>query len=356
MPFRRRRRHYQQLTEFERGRVVGIREGGFSLLDIAERLGRNVSTVHDCWKQWSKEGTAARRPRSARPRGTTEREDCRVRRLAVAHRTASAAEIRAAVGTTVTERTVTNRLLQGQLRARRPVACIPLTPNHCRFRREWCQARAHWRIERRSVVLSDESRFCLGARDGRVVVRRRSGERLQPTCLRPRHTGPTPGLMIWGAIFYDSRSTLVVIPRTLTSNLYVSLLIQPVVLTFMNSIQGGVSQQDNTRPHTAVVTQHVLQSVDMLPWTARLPDLSPIEHVWDIIERQLQCHPQPALTVPKLTDHLQQAWNSIPQTDIRHLYDTMHARLHAYFQNSDGYIGCYCTSISHLKWLFSRLH
>ncbi|GBO14950.1 hypothetical protein AVEN_84204-2-1, partial [Araneus ventricosus] len=97
------------------------------------RFGRNVCTVHDCWQQWSKEGNASRRPGSGRPRGTTERKDRRVRHMALAHRTASAAEIRAAVGTTVTQRTVTNRLLQGHLRARRPVASIPLTPNHYRL-------------------------------------------------------------------------------------------------------------------------------------------------------------------------------------------------------------------------------
>ncbi|GBL91237.1 hypothetical protein AVEN_195124-1 [Araneus ventricosus] len=98
------------------------------------------------------------------------------------------------------------------------------------------------------------------------------------------------------------RSTLAVIPRTLTANLYVSLVIPPVVLPFMNSIEGGVFQQDNARPHTAIVAQHALQSVDMLPWPARSPDLSPIEHVWDIIGRQLQRHPQPELTVSVLTD------------------------------------------------------
>ncbi|GBN18814.1 hypothetical protein AVEN_167375-1 [Araneus ventricosus] len=97
MPLRRRRSHYQQLNEFERGRVVGLREGGFSFRDIAERLGRNVSTAHDCWQQWSREGTASRRPGSGRPRGTTKREDRHVRRMVVAHRTASAAEIRVAV-------------------------------------------------------------------------------------------------------------------------------------------------------------------------------------------------------------------------------------------------------------------
>ncbi|GBN79086.1 hypothetical protein AVEN_110601-1 [Araneus ventricosus] len=90
MPLRRRRSHYQQLTEFERGRVVGLREGGFSFRDIAERLGRNVFTVHDCWQQWSRECTASRRLGFGRPRDTTEKEYCRVRRMAVAHGAASA--------------------------------------------------------------------------------------------------------------------------------------------------------------------------------------------------------------------------------------------------------------------------
>ncbi|GBN34376.1 hypothetical protein AVEN_101013-1 [Araneus ventricosus] len=87
----------------------------------------------------------------------------------------------------------------------------------------------------------------------------------------------------------------------------------------MNSNQGGVFQQNNARPLTAVIIQHALQSVDMLPRPARSLDLSPIEHVWDIIRRQLQRHPQPALTVPVLTVQVQQVWNPIPQTDIRHL-------------------------------------
>ncbi|GFW71141.1 transposable element Tc1 transposase [Trichonephila clavipes] len=139
MPLRRRRSHHQKLTEFERDRVIGIRKGGFSFRDIAERLGWNVSTVHDYWEQWSRDGTASRRPGSERPRDTTEREDSRIQSTAVTYRTASAKEIRASV----TQRTVRNRLLQRQLRVRRPVACIPLIPRHCRLRRQWCQARAY---------------------------------------------------------------------------------------------------------------------------------------------------------------------------------------------------------------------
>ncbi|GFW47124.1 HTH_Tnp_Tc3_2 domain-containing protein [Trichonephila clavipes] len=85
------RSHYQQLTQFERGRVIELREGGFSFSDIAETLGRNVSTVRDCWEQWSRDGAASRRPSFEVSRGTTEKEDHRIRCRVVAPRTASPA-------------------------------------------------------------------------------------------------------------------------------------------------------------------------------------------------------------------------------------------------------------------------
>ncbi|GFT70197.1 uncharacterized protein TNCV_3456581 [Trichonephila clavipes] len=70
-----------------------------------------------------------------------------------------------------------------------------------------------------------------------------------------------------------------VIPNILTANLFVSLVIQPIVLPFINSNQEGVFEQDNAHP----VTQRAVQSVDMLLWNARSPDLPPNDHLWDII-------------------------------------------------------------------------
>ncbi|GFS56245.1 uncharacterized protein TNCV_2769211 [Trichonephila clavipes] len=48
----------------------------------------------------------------------------------------------------------------------------------------------------------------------------------------------------------------------------------------------AIYQQDNARPHTARLSQQCLQGYDVLPWPARSPDLSPIEHVCDALGMQ----------------------------------------------------------------------
>ncbi|GFX28272.1 uncharacterized protein TNCV_1125261 [Trichonephila clavipes] len=53
----------------------------------------------------------------------------------------------------------------------------------------------------------------------------------------------------------------------------------------LSSRPGAIYQQDNARPHTARLSQQCLQGYDVLPWPARSPDLSPIEHVCDALGR-----------------------------------------------------------------------
>ncbi|GFV21890.1 histone-lysine N-methyltransferase SETMAR [Trichonephila clavipes] len=80
------------------------------------------SAVHDCWEQWSRDVLPQenRLPEGhmALPRGKTTIFGVRLWRIVLLLK----AEIRAAVGTTVTQRAITNRLFQSQFRARRPVA------------------------------------------------------------------------------------------------------------------------------------------------------------------------------------------------------------------------------------------
>ncbi|GFX53257.1 hypothetical protein TNCV_362511 [Trichonephila clavipes] len=58
-PHQSRRNPYQQLTEFEGARIIGLRGGGLPYHDIAKRFGRNVFAGHDCWEQRSRNGTVS---------------------------------------------------------------------------------------------------------------------------------------------------------------------------------------------------------------------------------------------------------------------------------------------------------
>ncbi|GFV50624.1 transposable element Tcb1 transposase [Trichonephila clavipes] len=45
--------------------------------------------------------------------------------------------------------------------------------------------------------------------------------------------------------------------------------------------------QDKARPYAGHVAVNCLTACQTLPWSARTPDLSSIEHVWDMIGRRL---------------------------------------------------------------------
>jgi hypothetical protein len=80
---------------------------------------------------------------------------------------------------------------------------------------EWCTLREHWIDEWHQIIFSDESRFCLWQFDGRLRVRRPRGQRLNLQFALRRHSGLTPGVMVWGAIQFRSRSPLVFIQGSL---------------------------------------------------------------------------------------------------------------------------------------------
>ena len=255
MPRQRQRAAFHQLTEFERGRIIGLREGGFSYRAIAARVQRNSSTVMREWKQWTDENRTTRKSGSGRRNVTSACDDRHLVRMVRMDRTASSRELAAhwatATGVALSASSIRRRLLRCGLRARTPLYRIPLTRNHRRLRLQWAHAHRDWRADWQRVVFSDESRFNVWHHDGRIHVRRYAGERHLPECIIQRHTGRTPGVMVWGAIAYHGRSQLLRIMGNLNSNRYIGEVLEPEVVPFLQGIRGAVFQQDNARPHVA---------------------------------------------------------------------------------------------------------
>ncbi|GFX95078.1 transposable element Tc1 transposase [Trichonephila clavipes] len=153
--------------------------------------------------------------------------------------------------------------------------------------------------------------------DRRIRVRRFAGERCLPGCVIERYSGLTPGVIVRGAISYQGRSNLLRI----------------------ESIPGAIFQQDNAHPHVAKTVRDFCsaQHMQLLPWPAYSPDMSSIEHVWDLVGRRFARGLRPAASKDELLLRIHAIWKSIPHADIQNLFDSMPRRIAALIAACGGY-------------------
>ena len=96
-------------------------------------------------------------------------------------------------------------------------------------------------------------------------------------------------------------------------------------------------QQENARRHVARDNMDYLRrrNIDVLPWPALSPDLSPREHLWDQLDRRVRKHQQQPKTLDQLQAALTEEWQRIPQVSINRLVASMRRRCVA-VMNSQG--------------------
>ncbi|GFU41587.1 transposable element Tcb1 transposase [Trichonephila clavipes] len=75
MSRRKQRSAFDQVYEFNRGRIVAFRDCGLSFRGIGSRVGRNQTTAMRICDNWMQVGTTDRRGRSKPPQCSTSRED-----------------------------------------------------------------------------------------------------------------------------------------------------------------------------------------------------------------------------------------------------------------------------------------
>ncbi|GFV69969.1 HTH_Tnp_Tc3_2 domain-containing protein [Trichonephila clavipes] len=146
MPGKRARRHFSQLSEFERGLIIGMKTAGWSTRRVAAQVDRSECAVRNCWEQWTREGTHAWKTGSGATRKTTRREDRRIVRQALLDHTVTRSTIRANVGVAIVKQTISRHLAQANLKPMRLLRALSLTPEHRQLRLQWCQARSIWNV------------------------------------------------------------------------------------------------------------------------------------------------------------------------------------------------------------------
>ena len=88
------------------------------------------------------------------------------------------------------------------------------------------------------------------------------------------------------------------------------------------------------------------QNVDLLPWPAVSPDLSPIEHVWDQMERPLRHLQYKQVTLAEIGPALIRIWKNITQALFNNLINqcvafAKHALMQMVATYTTDFVKCY---------------
>ncbi|GFV11197.1 transposable element Tcb1 transposase [Trichonephila clavipes] len=252
--------------------------------------------------RWRQERMTDQSGRSHPPQCTTSREDRQIVRMAVTDRSVTsrtvAHDIESVTHHSMSARTIRRRLQQSGLSARRPLLGLPLTQNHGRLRRQWCDERRMWAAEWNEVVFTDESRICLQHHDGRIRVWIHRGERRLNSCVMHHHTVPAQGIMGSATVIF---------------------------------------QQDNARPHVACIIQRFFDNhqIELLPWPHRSPD----EHMWPMVSQRLTQITPPVAIPDQLWLRVEAAWSAVTQENFQTLFESLPRRVAAVISNNGGYSG-----------------
>ena len=136
--------------------------------------------------------------------------------------------------------------------------------------------------------------------------------------------------MVWGGISHGVKSPLIVVPGNLTAVRYRDEILRPVAVPLVQQHQ-MTFQHDNARPHVARVCQDVLAKNNLVPldWPPNSPDLSPIEHLWDELDRRVKRRRNTPTLSGNCKQYLLEEWENIPMRKINALVNSMQRRIRA---------------------------
>ncbi len=168
--------------------------------------------------------------------------------------------------------------------------------------------------------LKEAHLFSLYRADDRQRVWRCVGERFADVHVVDRIAHGCGGVMVWAGVCYGQRTHMHVIDGILNAQRCRDEILSPIVVPFIHD-HHLMLQHDNPQPHVARICTQFLEAVNIpvLAWPAYSPDMAPIEHVWDALDRCIrQRVPVPA-NIQQLHTDVEEEWTNIPQATINNL-------------------------------------
>ena len=148
--------------------------------------------------------------------------------------------------------------------------------------------------------------------------------------------------MIWGCFTSRGVGGYCKIDGIMNANLYQQILHEDLMGTIRAhdfTVKDIIFQHDGDPKHRANSTKQWLKrnKVTVLDWPPQSPDLNPIEHLWNEVDRRLRHLPGQISSKEDLWNKIQQVWKEFDVETCTNLIRSMPERIHDVIKARGGY-------------------
>ncbi len=297
------------------------RRTGLSISQTADLLGFSHTTISSVYREWSeKEKISSERQLCGWKCLVDVRGQRRMDRLVRDDRKTTVTLITTRYNqdlqNTISEHTTHQTLKQMSSSSRRPHR-VPLLSDKTSTRRiQFTQNHQNWTIEDWKTLPGLMSLYFCERIWWIWWVRiwRKGHESMDPSCLVSTVQAGGGGVMVWGILSCHTLGPLVPIEHRLNTTVYLSIVADHVHLfmTTEYTSSDDYFQQDNAPCHKArIISDWFLEhdnEFTLLKWPPQSPDLNPIEHLWDVEERENHIMDLQPTNLQQLRDAIMTIW------------------------------------------------
>lgn len=317
--------------------IIKLHKEKKSLRQIAKIVGKTHSTVQSVVKKFEMTGSVNTLPRSGRPKILNSRDRRNIIRKVNENPRISApklaVDVELEIGKIVHPENIRRILrksgLNGRIPRKKPFISLENRRKRLEFAKKYGnEDEQFWN----KVLFTDESKFNIFGPDSRGKIWRKKNTELEEKNLIPtvKHGGGC--VMVWGSMAAAGVGSLVFIQPKMDRWVYLDIIKSNLKSDAAKLKLGNnwIFQQDQDPKHTAhVVKSWLLYNVPkQLHSPPQSPDLNPIEHVWDYLDRH-RIRKHRITNVNMLKNILLEEWNKIPPSYTEKLVSSMNRRLKA---------------------------
>ncbi len=136
-----------------------------------------------------------------------------------------------------------------------------------------------------------------------------------------------------GDIFWHTLGLLVPIEHRLNATVYLSIVAVHVnhFMTTVYPSSDDYFQQDTAPCHKAQIISDWFLEHDneftLLKWPPQSPDLNPVEHLWDVVEREIYIMDVQPTNLQQLRDAIMSIWTKLSEECFQHLVESTPQRI-----------------------------